>query len=178
MGVQVPLRAQGKTPGIQGFQGFFSVSDHASSSFTHADAEKRHPPDRPPHGFVAYIEDRERKDGSVTYYVRWIDPDTRQRMWQKMDSADSANFETTPSGQHVVKVVRAWTRDKDNVPYVGPPKTKQSKRTVALTDSVFSNLQPLLHDAATSKSFVFVNTAGTHLPHNRAWDAWDLAVSP
>jgi len=49
---------------------------------------------------VAYIEDRERKDGSVTYYVPWIDPDTKQRMWQKMDSKDSANLLLTVLNAH------------------------------------------------------------------------------
>lgn len=46
------------------------------------------------------------------------------------------DFKTTPDGQHVVQVVRAWTRDENNVPYVGPPKTKKSKRTVALKPTV------------------------------------------
>jgi hypothetical protein len=49
---------------------------------------------------VAYIEDRKRKDGSVTYYVRWTDPDTKRRMWQRMDSKDSANLLLTVLKAH------------------------------------------------------------------------------
>jgi integrase len=97
--------------------------------------------------------------------------------YSEATALEERDFETTPNGQHIVKVVRAWTRDKDNVPVIGPPKTKKSKRTVALTDSVFARLQPLLSTAAMKDTFVFVNTAGTHMPHNRAWDAWDLAIS-
>ena len=43
MGVQVPLRAQGKTPGIHGFQGFFSVPAHANSSFAPAAESSPYP---------------------------------------------------------------------------------------------------------------------------------------
>ncbi|WP_078108888.1 site-specific integrase [Arthrobacter sp. SRS-W-1-2016] len=97
--------------------------------------------------------------------------------YSEATALEERDFQTTASGQHIVKVVRAWTRDEDNAPVIGPPKTKKSKRTIALTDSVFESLQPLLRKAASRDTFVFVNTAGTPLPHNRAWDAWDLAIS-
>jgi integrase len=97
--------------------------------------------------------------------------------YSEATALEERDFETTRNGQHFVKVVRAWTRDEDNVPVIGPPKTKKSKRTVALTDSVFASVRPLLSSATKEGAFVFVNTAGTHMPHNRAWDAWDLAVS-
>jgi integrase len=96
--------------------------------------------------------------------------------YSEATALEAKHFETTSAGLEVVKVVRAWTRDRDNVTYIGPPKTSQSRRTVALTESAASDLRPLLRDAAARNSFVFVNTAGSHLPHNRAWDAWDSAV--
>lgn len=96
--------------------------------------------------------------------------------YSEATALEAKHFETTSAGLEVVKVVRAWTRDRENVTYIGPPKTSQSRRTVALTESAASDLRPLLRDAAARNSFVFVNTAGSHLPHNRAWDAWDSAV--
>ncbi|WP_246527827.1 hypothetical protein [Pseudarthrobacter albicanus] len=41
---------------------------------------------------MAHLEPRKRIDGSVTYYVRWIDPDSRQRETLKIDSEESAKL--------------------------------------------------------------------------------------
>jgi hypothetical protein len=41
---------------------------------------------------VAYIESRQRKDGSTTHLVRWIAPGTRERVTQRMDSVENAKF--------------------------------------------------------------------------------------
>jgi hypothetical protein len=49
---------------------------------------------------VAYIEGRKRKNGTVTYYVRWIDSDSRQGMAQKTPSEDSANLLLTVLKAH------------------------------------------------------------------------------
>lgn len=89
---------------------------------------------------------------------------------------EARDFVVTPTGQQVVNVVRAWTRDEENVAYIGPPKTKQSKRSVALTAATGTSVRPLVSAAAKSGGFVFLNTAGTHIDHRRAWGVWDLAV--
>ncbi|TSE15668.1 site-specific integrase [Arthrobacter sp. KBS0703] len=88
---------------------------------------------------------------------------------------EARDFQTNPSGQHVVNVVRAWTKDEDNVSYIGPTKTRQSKRTVALTAGAYSLIHPLL-TTAKAGSPVFLNTAGSHMDHRRAWGVWDRAV--
>ena len=41
---------------------------------------------------MARIGKRKRKNGSVTYYIRCIDPDSTSRMTQKMDSKESAEL--------------------------------------------------------------------------------------
>ncbi|MET3143495.1 UNVERIFIED_ORG: integrase [Arthrobacter sp. UYEF2] len=89
---------------------------------------------------------------------------------------EARDFQTTISGQHVVSIVRAWTRDEDNVAYVGPPKTKQSRRSVALTTSTFARVHPLTATALRAGGLVFLNTVGTHIDHRRAWGVWDRAV--
>lgn len=89
---------------------------------------------------------------------------------------EARDFQTTPSGQHVVNVTRAWTKDEQNVSYIGPTKTRQSKRSVALTTQAYAMIKPLLLAAAQSGSQVFLNTAGTYIDHRRAWGVWDLAV--
>lgn len=47
---------------------------------------------------MAYIEDRKHKDGSVTYYGRWIDPDTKQR---------APAFSLSSTSTRVISVTRA-----------------------------------------------------------------------
>jgi len=58
--------------------------------------------------FVPHIEDRKRKDGTVTYYVRWIDPDSKQRMAQKMPSHDSAKLLLTVLKAHATTSTEHW----------------------------------------------------------------------
>jgi hypothetical protein len=41
---------------------------------------------------VTYIEPRKRKDGSVTYLVRWIDPDTKQCETLRAESEEHAKL--------------------------------------------------------------------------------------
>lgn len=89
---------------------------------------------------------------------------------------EARDFVTTPSGQHVVNIVRAWTRDENNVPYIGPPKTRQSRRAVAITSSTLDAIRPLITAAAQTGGHVFLNTACTHIDHRRAWGVWDRAV--
>jgi integrase len=43
--------------------------------------------------------------------------------YSEATALEERDFQTRPKGQHIVKVVRAWTRDEDNVPVIGPPKT-------------------------------------------------------
>lgn len=45
---------------------------------------------------------------------------------------ESRHFQEATSHQHIVRVTQAWTRDEDNRLYIGPPKTPQSRRSVAL----------------------------------------------
>lgn len=94
----------------------------------------------------------------------------------EVTALEAMDFVTTSTGQHVVNIVRAWTKDENNVPYIGPPKTKQSKRSVALTPSTVSDIRPLMSAAAKAGGHVLFSTTGRHIDHRRAWGVWDLAV--
>ncbi|WP_376955474.1 tyrosine-type recombinase/integrase [Arthrobacter methylotrophus] len=96
--------------------------------------------------------------------------------FSEASALEARDFQTTASGQHVVNVVRAWTKDEDNVSYIGPTKTRQSKRTIGLPASGFAKVRPLILAAAKSGGPVFLNTAGTHIDHRRAWGVWDRAI--
>lgn len=75
------------------------------------------------------------------------------------------HFQEARSGQHIVKVTQAWTRDEDNHSYVGPPKTPQSRRSIALPSKTYSKFRPFFMPAQTTGSFVFLNTTNTPIDH-------------
>lgn len=82
-------------------------------------------------------------------------------------SLDSA----TPS----VRVERAWKRDENNRFYIGPPKTKKSRRTISLPPSFVRDVRPLV-EAAEPGQHVFHTTYGGPIRHSTFWEFWDTAV--
>ena len=48
-----------------------------------------------------------------------------------------------------VKVTKAWKEDEDRGHYIGPPKTKKSRRTVSLAPSTVEAVRPLVEAAGT-----------------------------
>ncbi|MFH5879741.1 tyrosine-type recombinase/integrase [Arthrobacter sp. NA-172] len=77
----------------------------------------------------------------------------------------------TPS----VRVERAWKRDENNRFYIGPPKTKKSRRTISLPPSFVRQVRPLV-EAATPGQHVFHTTYGGPIRHSTFWEFWDAAV--
>lgn len=63
---------------------------------------------------MAHIDERPRKNGSVTYYVRWIDPDSKGRMTQKMASKESAELLLTVLKAHGSDVDAALKSTKEH----------------------------------------------------------------
>jgi len=56
-----------------------------------------------------------------------------------------------------LRVTKAWKRDGDRHWYVGPPKTKRARRTVALPDELVDVLMPLAA-GKPSDALLFTNT--------------------
>jgi len=57
--------------------------------------------------------------------------------------------------------------------YIGPPKTKRSRRTVSLPDDVIATLTPLLE---AGHEYVFVNGQGNPIRQAKFWeDVWNPA---
>ena len=86
------------------------------------------------------------------------------------------DFETGSRGLTTVKINRAWTRDEDNVPYLGPPKTPQSRRKVVVDRQLEIRIRPLLTHSAKTGAHVFLNRDGERMDHSAAWHAWNRAV--
>lgn len=49
---------------------------------------------------MACIEKRQRQNGSVTYYARWVHPASKSRMTQKMELKESAELLPTVLKAH------------------------------------------------------------------------------
>ena len=71
-----------------------------------------------------------------------------------------------------VKVTKAWKADKDRGYYIGPPKTKKSRRSVSLAPSTVEAVRPLV--AAAGDGYVFTLKRGGVIRsgalYNRCWE--------
>ena len=71
-----------------------------------------------------------------------------------------------------VKVTKAWKEDEDRGHYIGPPKTKKSRRTVSLAPSTIEAVRPLVE--AAGDGYVFTLKRGGVIRsgalYNRAWE--------
>lgn len=69
-----------------------------------------------------------------------------------------------------VRVSRSWKSAKDRGWYIGPPKTRRSKRTVPLPENLLPYIEPLL---SAGNEYVFVNGMGNPVRnakfHELAW---------
>jgi site-specific recombinase XerD len=86
------------------------------------------------------------------------------------------DFETDSRGRTTVKITRAWTSDENNSPYLGPPKTFQSRRTVVVQRDLEQRIRPLLRQSAKTGGQVFLNKHGSRMDHRAAWHAWERAI--
>lgn len=77
----------------------------------------------------------------------------------------------TPS----VRVERAWKRDGDNRFYIGPPKTKKSRRTISLPPSFVRSVRPLV-EATAPGQHVFRTSYDGPIRHSTFWQFWNDAV--
>lgn len=78
--------------------------------------------------------------------------------------------------QPTVRIEKAWKRDADDRFYVGPPKTKKSRRTVSLSPSLVQILRPCV-EAAGPEGLVFTTTYGGPIRHSSFYEFWEDALT-
>lgn len=76
----------------------------------------------------------------------------------------------TPS----VSIQRAWKRGDDGRFYIGPPKTKKSRRSVSLPPSVVEVIRAAVESA--KDGYVFRTTYGGPIRHATFYDFWAAAL--
>ena len=90
--------------------------------------------------------------------------------WGEASALRPADFDLEAK---TVRVSRAWKTSIDKGYYIGPPKTKRSRRTVSLPDDVIATLAPLLE---AGHEYVFVNGQGNPIRPAKFWeDVWNPA---
>ena len=78
--------------------------------------------------------------------------------------------------QPTVRIEKAWKRDKNDRFYVGPPKTKKSRRTVSLSPSLVTAVRPWV-EAAGPEGLVFTTTYGGPVRHSTFYEFWEDALT-
>lgn len=72
-----------------------------------------------------------------------------------------------------VRVTKAWKQDDENGFYVGPPKTRKSRRTVSLAPSTVGHVRPLVEAAGVG--LVFKQVRGGAIRSSQAHKIWGPA---
>jgi integrase len=78
--------------------------------------------------------------------------------------------------QPTVRIEKAWKRDKNDRFYVGPPKTKKSRRSISLPPSLVRILRPFVEDAGPD-GLVFTTSYGGPIRHSTFYEFWDTALT-
>lgn len=90
--------------------------------------------------------------------------------WGEATALQPADFDLTA---RTVRISKAWKSSKSKGWYLGPPKTKRSRRTLRLGDDVIAVVAPLL---GSGRQFVFTNNVGNPIRQNNFWAAaWEPA---
>lgn len=77
--------------------------------------------------------------------------------------------------QPEVRIEKAWKRDANDRFYLGPPKTKKSRRTVSLPPSLVAQLRPIV-EAAKPGDLVFTTSYGGPIRHSSFYEFWEAAL--
>lgn len=85
------------------------------------------------------------------------------------------NAQAIDLNRKTVRVFRAYKYSPQRGLYIGPPKTKASRRILPLSDEL---IEPLRRQMARNRDLVFVNTNGDPIRHTRfREDVWNPAVN-
>ena len=78
--------------------------------------------------------------------------------------------------QPTVRIEKAWKRDENDRFYIGPPKTKKSRRTVSLSPSLVAFVRPAV-EAAGPTGLVFTTSYGGPIRHSSFYEFWEGALT-
>lgn len=76
-----------------------------------------------------------------------------------------------------VRIERAWKSDRAGNFYIGPPKTKKSRRTISLPASLVTEIREHVEAARKSGTFVFLDDDGLQIRQNRFYNYWKRGLT-
>lgn len=71
-----------------------------------------------------------------------------------------------------VRIERAWKSDRAGNFYIGPPKTKKSRRTISLPASLVTDIRESVDKARKTGDFVFMDDDGLQVRQSRFYNYW------
>lgn len=77
--------------------------------------------------------------------------------------------------QPTVRIEKAWKRDENDRFYIGPPKTKKSRRTISMSPSLVALMRPAV-EAAGPSGLVFTTSYGGPVRHSSFYEFWEGAL--
>ena len=90
--------------------------------------------------------------------------------WGEASALRAGDFDID---RRTVRVSRAWKYSSEKGTYIGPPKTRRSRRTVSMPEDLCSLLEPLI---AEDHEYVFTNAQGNPLRQQQFWEwVWSPA---
>lgn len=76
-----------------------------------------------------------------------------------------------------LRIERAWKMDGNGSHYLGPPKTKKSRRTVSLPPSLMGKILPLIEQAKVDGGHIFRDIDESRVRHQRFYNYWWRGLS-
>lgn len=80
------------------------------------------------------------------------------------------------SPQPTVRIEKAWKRDASGKFYIGPPKTRKSRRTISMPPSLVQVIEPVVR-GLSEDDLVFTTSYGGPIRHSTFYEFWEAALN-
>ncbi len=98
--------------------------------------------------------------------------------WGEISALAAKHVRSPQPGKFEVRVTRAWKRDAGEPWFLGPPKTKEGRRTVEITAGPWQELQAFGPGTLGKEALLFHDGTGAgRLPYSTFYDRWMGAVA-
>ncbi|MGY3199829.1 tyrosine-type recombinase/integrase [Streptomyces sp. TE5632] len=97
--------------------------------------------------------------------------------WGEITALATRHVRSPVRDKYEVRVTRAWKRRTPSDFYLGPPKTRSSRRTVEITAGLWRELQEFGLAEAEKDELVFCGQDGERIKYATFWERWNRAVA-
>ncbi|MFE9127709.1 tyrosine-type recombinase/integrase [Streptomyces sp. NPDC007148] len=97
--------------------------------------------------------------------------------WGEISALAARHARNPQHGKYELRVARAWKRVPGEDYYLGPPKTKASRRTVEITGGLWQELLDFGVAELSKDELIFQDGHGGRLPYSTFYGRWMAAVA-